>query len=124
MALKKYIPERDRIVIFSDNNEADVAIVYDRTDDALYASSETQEYCIPISDTRSYVGKTGRIYLLGANQDYISDTVRLAALERSIVLRQITQFNKPVEEVTSGLNIQKILLYVLIGVLVLAVIFK
>lgn len=124
MALRKYVPERDRIVIFSDNNEADVAIVYDRTDDALYASSETQEYCIPISDTRSYVGKTGRIYLLGANQDYISDTVRLAALERSIVLRQITQFNKPVEEVTSGLNIQKILLYVLIGVLVLAVIFK
>lgn len=122
--LKKQVPERERVVIFSGNGEADIAAVYDRDDEAIYASSPTQEYAIPHGDLKTYVGYSGRIYLLGADPDYIMDTNRLAALEQSIVLRQITQFTKPPVDLKGGLNIKQILLYVMIGVLLLAVIFK
>lgn len=122
--LKKPVPDRDRVVIYADNGTADIATVYDSDEQALYASSPNQDYAIPISDVKAHVGPGGRIYHIGATADYVSDTIRLAALEKSMVLRQITQYSKPVEALKGGLNIQKILLYVLIGVLLLAVIFK
>lgn len=121
--LRKTVVERDRIVIFEENRTADIAVVYDRDDTTLYASSATQEYAVPLGDVQTYVGDAGRIYLLGAEPDYVRDTERLAALEKSIVLRQITMFQQPPDE-KNGLNVQKIMLYALIGILLLAVVFK
>lgn len=123
-SLKKSAPERDRVVILSSNGEADIAAVYDRDDTAIYASSPSQEYTIPQGDLKAYVGSGGRIYVIAADPDYVSDTTRLAALEQSIVLRAITHYTKPPIDLKSGVNIQKILLYSLIAVLLLAVIFK
>jgi hypothetical protein len=122
--LRKPVPDRDRVVIFSENGTADIAAVIDVDENAVYADSADQEYAIPITDLKSFVGPSGRIYLLAADQDYIRDTQRLAALERSTVLRQVTQFTKPAAEATGGIKIKEILLYILIGVLVVAVIFK
>lgn len=122
--LKKTVPERDRIVIFEDGGMADIATVVDEDDQAIYAESSVTDYAIPHGDLKAYVGANGRIFSLHADADYVRDTQRLAALERSIVLRQITHFAKDMPQDDGGVKLRDILLYALIGVLVLAVIFK
>lgn len=122
--LKKPVPDRDRIVILESEGIADIAEVYDLDDQAVYASSPTQDYAVPVGDLKPFVGPSGRIYALCAESDYVRDTERLAALERSIVLRQITHYTKQSDEAKGGLRLRDILLYALIGVLVLGVIFK
>lgn len=126
MLSKKPVPDRDRIVIFEESGTADIATVIDTDDQAIYAASAVHEYAIPIGDIKKvYVGPSGRIYTLFADSDYVRDTERLAELEKSIVLRQITHFQKPAAEPqSSGLNLRSILLYAMIGILLLAVIFK
>lgn len=121
--LRKPVPDRDRVVIIEEGT-ADIATVFDIDDRAVYAESQTQDYAIPIGDLKPFVGSTGRIFVLNADAEYISDTKRLAELEKSIVLRQVTHFQKPVEPDGPGLNIRMILMYAMIGVLLLAVIFK
>lgn len=121
--LKKEVVERDKLVVFNEDGTADIATVFDRDDNAIYAESPTLDYAVPIGDLKSFVSSFGRIYTLKADFDYIQDTVRLAALEKSIVLRHVTQFEKAAPE-NNGLNIKQIMLYVLIGVLLLGVIFK
>lgn len=126
MLTKKPVPDRDRVVIFDEGGTADIATVLETDDQALYAASVTQEYAIPLGDIKKvYVGPSGRIYALFADSDYVRDTERLAALEKSIVLRQVTHFQKPLSEPEgSGINLRSILLYAMIGILLLAVIFK
>lgn len=116
--------ERDRVVILEDSGQADIATVFDSDDQAIYAASPVQTYAIPRADIQGvYVSSAGRIFVLGANPDYVRDTERLAALEKSIVLRQITMYEKPVVD-DKRLDIGRIMTWVLIGVLVLGVIFK
>lgn len=122
--LRKVEPDRDRIVILEENGTADIAHVYNIDDQSVYASSPTQDYAVPVGDLKSFVGPSGRIYILQADPDYVRDTERLATLEKSIVLRQITHYTKPAAEADGGLRIRDILLYILIGALVLGVIFK
>jgi len=122
--LRKPVPERDRVVIIEENGCADIATVYDTDDHAVYAASAAQDYAIPIADLRAHVGPSGRIFVLAAESDYVRDTERLAALEKSIVLRQVTHYAKPPEDDSSGFKIRDILMYALIFVLVLGVIFK
>ncbi|MFD0717672.1 hypothetical protein [Paenibacillus sp. GCM10027626] len=121
--LRKPVPDRDQVVIIEEGT-ADIATVFDIDDRAVYAESSSQEYAIPIGDLKPYVGSSGRIFVLNADADYISDTKRLAELEKSIVLRQVTHYQKPPSEEPTSINIRAILLYVLIGILLLAVIFK
>lgn len=117
--------ERDRVVILNQDGTADIAYVYDTDDQAIYAESGVQEYAIPVGDTnvKSFVSGIGRIYVLGADQDYVQDTKRLAALEKSIVLRHVTQFERRIEE-GKRMSVKELLLYALVGILLLAVIFK
>lgn len=122
--LKNTAPDRDKIVVIDANGTADIATIFDRDDESLYAESATEDYAVPIADVTAHVGTSGRIYMLKADSDYVSDTKRLAALEKSIVLRQVTHFQKPAEPEGSGINIRTILMYALVGVLLLAVIFK
>lgn len=122
--LRKPVPDRDRLVIVEENGTADIATVYDIDDQAVYAASNVQDYAIPVGDLRSFVGPAGRIFLLAADPDYVRDTERLAALEKSTVLRQVTHFQKPQEEAGPGIKIRDILTYGLIFILVLGVIFK
>lgn len=122
---KQAISGHDRVVILREDMTADIATVYEVDDARLVAASAGQDYIIPCADVKqTYIGPAGRIYVLGADVDYINDTVRLAALEKSTVLGQITQYAKPVIDPKKDLNLGKIMQWVLIGVLVLAVIFK
>lgn len=120
--LKKQIDTNDIVVIISDDGTADIASVYDTDDTAIYASSSLQDYAIPKSDAKSHVGARGRIYVVAADSDYISDTQRLAKLEQSIVLRQVTNFAGIDQR--KKIDIKQIMLYMLIGILLLAVVFK
>lgn len=122
--LRKPVPDRDQIVIIDEDGVADIAAVYDMDDQAVYAESSVQDYAIPAADLKSYVGTAGRIFLLAAETQYVRTTKHLAELQKSIVLRQVTHFQKPAEESGPGIRIKDILLYALIGVLVLGVIFK
>ena len=122
--LRKPVPERDRVVIIEENGCADIATVYDTDDQAVYASSAAQDYAIPVADLRAHVGPSGRIFVLSAESDYVRDTERLAALEKSIVLRQVTHYAKPPEDEGKGIRLRDILTYALIFVLVLGLIFK
>ena len=122
--LSKPTAERDRIVILEENGQADIATVYDSDDKALYASSPVQDYAIPRADIRgAYVSPSGRIFLIGADPDYVRDTERLAELEKSIVLRQITMFQQPAPD-DKRPDIGRIMTWLLIAVLTLGVIFK
>lgn len=122
--LRKTVPERDRVVIIEENGLADIATIIDEDEQAVYAESSVQDYAIPFADLKAYTGPSGRIFCLQADSDYVRDTERLAALEKSIVLRQITHFEKPPQEDQGGIKLKDIMLYVLIGILVLGVIFK
>lgn len=121
--LRKPVPDRDRVVIVEDNGTADIAYVYDSDDITIYAESGNQDYALPLADLTSHVGPSGRIYTLRAEADYVADTKRLAALEKSIVLRHVTQFvaAKPEEK---RFDFKALMLYLLIGALLLAVIFR
>lgn len=122
--LKNTAPDRDKIIVIDANGTADIATVFDRDSESLFAESATEDYAVPIADVTAFVGTQGRIYMLRADSDYIADTKRLASLEKSIVLRQVTHFQRPQDDAASGINIKAILLYALVGILLLAVIFK
>lgn len=124
-ALRRPDAEKDRIVIVSQDGTADIATIVDYDDQRIFAASPNQDYSIPIADVqaKSYVGGHGRIYLIGVDPEYKQDTIRLANLEKSIVLRQVTQFERKADE-QKKLNIKDLLLYALIGILLLAVVFK
>lgn len=123
--LQKPAPDRDQVVILESSGIADIATVIDEDNDRVYAVSESQDYSIPIGDLRAYVGSRGKIYHIGADTDYIADTKRLAALEKSTVLQQITNFKSmPLDDDKSGISVRDILTYALVGILLLAVVFK
>lgn len=115
----------DILVVLSDQGTADIANVHEISDKSIVASSSEHEYTIPVGDVRQYVGgPSGRTLVYAASLDNVQDTQRLAELERSIVLRHITQFTKPDELQSKTISIRDILLYILIGILLLAVVFK
>lgn len=120
----KQEPKTDWLVVLSQDGTADVAFVEDVTADTVYAESSISNYAVPADDLRKFVGGTGRVYVLGADEEYITDVRRLAALQKSMVLSQITAFERPREDKKEGIGLKNILLYVLIGILLLAVIFK
>lgn len=115
----------DVLIVLTDNGTADIAEVNDITDLSVNASSDEHDYTIPVGEVRQYVGgPSGRILVFPGSIDNVTDTRRFAELEKSIVLRQITQYSKPDETHKKTISIKDILLYALIGVLLLAVIFK
>ncbi|NHN35561.1 hypothetical protein [Paenibacillus agricola] len=91
-APKEYEP-RDVIIIFGSNGTADIATVLEIDSERILAAGEV-EYSIPIADVKPYSGKRGRIFSYKASEENITDTKRLAELEKSIVLKQITLFEK------------------------------
>lgn len=125
LSKKDQSEKRDLLIVLSSNQTADIATVYEQNDESILAMSNANDYCVPQADVTCYVGSSGRIYAYGAKEELIQETKRLAALEKSIVLRQITNFNeKLIPEEIKKVSLKEILMYLLIGVLVLAVIFK
>lgn len=83
----------DVLIVLSNSGRADIARVDEINDERILAVGEV-EYSIPIGDVSSYIGRKGRIFHYPAIEENVSDCKRIAALERSTVLRQITMFEK------------------------------
>lgn len=114
----------DQLVILSTDGTADFADVMEITEECIRASSPEHDYSIPVGDVRQFVGgPTGRTLVYAATLDNVQDTKRLAELEKSIVLRHITQYTKP-EMLKKTISIREIMAYVGVAILLLAVVFK
>lgn len=109
----------DLLVVFSSNGSADLATITDISDERIFASGEVG-YAVPIGDTKVYIGPRGRIFSYRASEENVTDTKRLAALERSTVLKQITMFEKESISSDSPFPIGKIVA-VGIGILLLII---
>ena len=122
--LNKEATYHDKLVVIEENGTADIASIYDIDDTRISADSSSHDYSVPLADVQAFVGPVGRIYVLNADSEYVSDTRRLAALEKSIVLRQVTHFEREKEDEKRRIDIKQIMLFALIAVLLLGVIFK
>jgi hypothetical protein len=99
---------RDVMVIFSTDGTADIAPIVEITEERVLAVGEV-EYSVPTGDLKVYIGRRGRIFSYKATEENITDVKRLASLERSIVLRQITMFEKESRPTENKLPIGKII---------------
>lgn len=123
--LQKDASPMDQLVIMQDNGTADIANVIDIDHERIFASSSTQDYSVPTSNVTSYVGGRGRIYVVAAPTEYVDDTKRLAQLEISKTLAQITHYKDNVNaEDKKSISLREILSYVTIFILILGLIFK
>ncbi|AIQ15273.1 hypothetical protein [Paenibacillus durus] len=109
-----YEPQ-DTLMIFKEDGTADLAAVTEINDERLYAENSVTSYSVPVGDYKAFTGRKGRIFLCGAELDAASDYQRIAALERSTVLRQITHFQGD-PPIPSSKPIGR---YILIGVAVM-----
>lgn len=115
---------RDKLVIINENGTADIADVYDRDHEKITADSITGDYTVPLADIKAYSSSRGIIYVYPSTQENIEDCQRLAALEKSIVLRQVTQYEKIIDPNDEKTDFTKIFLYILIVILVIVVAVK
>lgn len=114
---------RDTLVIFSDDGTAEILPVVDKNEERISAGAGGQ-ISVPIGDVANYTGKRGRVYLYGTTSDNIQDCQRIAALEKSIVLRQITQY-EPVElPEGKAIDLTKIMLFVLVAICMIIIAVK
>lgn len=105
----------DRLIVFDDGGNCEIYEVDEVTAEAVCVHGFVT---VPKDDCTPYVSSDGRIWICGANRQYIQETERLAQLEQSIVLRQITQYKAdPVPN--PNLDFSK---WVMAGITVIAVI--
>ncbi|MEK4477816.1 hypothetical protein NSQ91_31895 [Paenibacillus sp. FSL R7-0048] len=122
-ANKEPYEPQDTLVIFKDDGTADVAAVIEINDDRLYAESAMTSYSVPVGDFSSYTGRKGRIFLTGATIEASSDYQRIAALERSTVLRQITHYQGDPPIAAAGMSLLKKML-IGVGIVALLIFLK
>ncbi|MDN4081306.1 hypothetical protein QYF52_25610 [Paenibacillus polymyxa] len=118
-ASKEAYEPQDVLVIFKEDGTAAIAPVVAVNDERLYAESAESNYSVPAADVKSYTGPRGRIFLYPTTVENVTDCQRIAALERSTVLRQITHF-APESPVAAKLPMGRIVIIALV-VLVLII---
>lgn len=85
---------RDQLAVFKEDGTAEIVPVLTINEERLLAGNFAgEQYAIPIEHLKSYTGPTGRIFLYPSTVENVTDCQRIAALERSTVLRQITHFD-------------------------------
>lgn len=105
----------DLLIVFNqDKKTSDVAHVSEVTDEAVLVDGK---YKVPIEDCEITTGKDGRNFFYRAPAQSITETERLARLEMSTVIKQMTAYQEP--NVPNGLDGMKIML---VGVIVVALI--
>lgn len=87
---------RDRLVVIdAERHTSDIVYVTDVTDTHVQARGR---YAVPVDDCDVFSSRDGSVYVLKADTRYVQETKRLAALEQSIVLKQITNYKpEPVD---------------------------
>lgn len=109
----EFFPDtNDILIVFDDDNKtSDIQRVSEIREGTIYV---TGKYAVPLQDCEITTGLEGRNFFYRAPAQSVQETQRLAELERSIVLKQVTAYNPPVPE--GGMDIQKWLLFGLVFV--------
>ena len=86
----------DRLIVFdTDKRTTDVVYVTEVTADAVISHGK---YKVPKTDCEVYTSPEGRVYVMKTTTPIVTETERLAKLEISTVLSQITSYKAPVKE--------------------------
>jgi hypothetical protein len=89
-----FFDTNDIVVVFdNDNKTSDIQRVSEIREGTIYV---TGKYAIPYDDCVITTGTEGRNFFYRAPGQSVIETQRLAALERSMVLNQITSYKPPV----------------------------
>lgn len=110
----------DRLIIFDDEqNTASIEYVDQVKDGSVRVYGK---HTIPIADCKIVNGEVDsavvRLYFYNAPTESIKVTENLAALEKSIVLKQITDYNEPKPN-KDGVDYVKIGLFALLGIAII-----
>jgi hypothetical protein len=91
----EFYPETsDILIVFDDENKtSDIRRIDEIREGTIYV---TGKYAIPLEDCEITTGQEGRNFFYRAPSQSILETIRLAHLEQSIVLNQITAYRQPV----------------------------
>lgn len=115
-----YEPE-DVLVVFKDDGTADIAPIVTMNDERVFAESPQGNYSVPVEDVKSFVGRKGRIFLYPSTIENVTDCQRIAALERSTVLRSITHFEEDSSLPKKPLPMGKIIIGIAVAVLLIII---
>lgn len=86
----------DRLIVFDDDKRtSDIVYITDVTDSAVISAGK---YSVPKADCEVTTSPEGRVYFYRAPSKIIQEVERLAKLEQSIVLHQITNYKPPIKE--------------------------
>lgn len=103
----------DVVIVFDDEKKtSDIQRINDIRDNSIFVQGK---YNIPIEDCEITNSEEGRNFFYRAPTQSVSETKRLALLEKSIVLRHITEYKPPQEQ--NGTDLTKILL---VGAIIVA----
>ncbi|MED2934116.1 hypothetical protein P4308_18865 [Bacillus wiedmannii] len=111
MKEEDFFPSTNDVLIVFDNEAktSDIKRINNIEEDTLFV---TGEYAVPIADCEITNSVNGRNFFYRAPSQSVQETKRLAQLEKSMVLKHITQFKpKPPE---SPFDIMKIGLMIII----------
>ncbi len=96
----------DVVIVFDDEKKiSDIKRINEIRDNSLYVHGH---YNIPIEDCEITNSEEGRNFFYRAPTQSITETKRLAQLEKSIVLRHITEYKPPQD--ANGMDITKMML--------------
>jgi len=86
----------DRLIIYeSDGHNCEIHYITEISDEAVICAGRA---VVPKEDCHVSMSAEGRVWLYNAPKEHVHEVERLAKLEKSIVLRQMTSYNpeKPV----------------------------
>ncbi|SFT00489.1 hypothetical protein [Paenibacillus sp. 453mf] len=114
-----YAPQ-DVLCVFKEDGTAAIAPIVDIDGERVFAESLDGNMAVPIADLRAYTGPKGRIFLYPTTVENVTDCRRIADLERSTVLRQITHFAPEAAEQDFKPPVGKIA-FILVGIILLII---
>jgi hypothetical protein len=110
-------PVEDRpsetLIVLSEDGTAEILPVADKNEERILAGQDG-EIAVPIGDLMKYNGKRGRIWVYPSTIDNITDCHRIANLEQSTVLKQITHYVPQAVEPLKSFDLTKMLLFGLV----------
>ena len=81
----------DRLIIYeSDGHNCEIHYITEITDEAVICAGRA---VVPKEDCHVSMSAEGRVWLFNAPKAHVHEVERLAKLEKSIVLRQMTSYN-------------------------------
>lgn len=110
----------DRLIVMDVEKRTSDVVYIDDVDDMSITS--TGRYKVPRGDCDVFTSPEGLVYILKADAQYVQETKRLAALERSVVLAQLTQY-KPEPKENPNLDMFKWGLFFLLFVAIIVAAF-